>query len=212
MSRKAAAVIFDMDGTIFDSTSCVTSAYRDTILAGGGEQHSPDAIVAAYSLGPPSALLAHFLKRPASAADHATYLAALRKYATDIVVYEGVHDLLASLASNNVPIRIFTGASGAAARQLLGATNLLPFFPVVVGGDEVERSKPAPDGILRACELLGVRPVGTAYVGDSPLDLEAAQRSGAVSVAARWGHLFEPAAPCDFLANEPRDVLTLVDA
>lgn len=101
---------------------------------------------------------------------------------------------------------MFTGASRAAARQLLAAVDLLRFFPVVVGGDDVSRTKPAPDGILRAC-VLGVAATVVAYVGDSPLDLEAARRSGAVAVAAAWGHLFDAEAPCDMAARAPQDIL-----
>jgi HAD superfamily hydrolase (TIGR01509 family) len=109
-------------------------------------------------------------------------------------------------------LAVFTGASTSAAVQLLTATRLLEFFSVVVGGDDVPRAKPEADGVLRACDLLGVSPRRAAYVGDSALDLEAARRSGALSVGAAWGHLFDAEAPCDFVARAPHDLLFIVRA
>ena len=52
--------------------------------------------------------------------------------------------------------------------------------------------KPEPDGILRACERLGIAPAATACVGDFKFDMIAANAAGAVAV------LFAPAGPSDF--------------
>ena len=125
-------------------------------------------------------------------------------------MYDGVRELLGGLVSGRLPLAVFTGASTAAATQLLAATRLLSFFPVVVGGDDVPRPKPEPDGVLRACDLLDVPPRRAAYVGDSPLDLEAARRSGVLAVGAAWGHLFDTEAPCDLIAMVPQDLLSIV--
>lgn len=46
-------------------------------------------------------------------------------------------------------------------------------------------TSPAP--ALAGAALLGLRPGEVAVVGDLPSDVEAAQRAGAVSVAALWG-------------------------
>jgi HAD superfamily hydrolase (TIGR01509 family) len=206
------AVVFDMDGTLFDSTECVTTAYRRAVAAAGGPGYSARDIVAAYPLGPPAAILGHLLGRPATTADEARYLTLLREHENLIFVYDGITNLLGELASRGLPLAVFTGASTAAATQLLASTRLLSFFSVVVGGDEVPRPKPEPDGILRACDRLGVAPSRTGYVGDSPLDVEAARRSGALAVGAAWGHLFDPEAPCDVVATRPQDLLSIVRA
>jgi HAD superfamily hydrolase (TIGR01549 family) len=204
------AVVFDMDGTLFDSTACVTMAYREAVLAAGGPDCSPPEVVAAYPLGPPAAILSHLLGREATPQEESVYLAFLDKYQDRIEVYDGVTGLLAALASEGVPLAVFTGASRAAASRLLAATELLPYFSALVGGDDVSRTKPEPDGIFHACDLLDVAPSRVAYVGDSTLDLEAARRSGALAVAAAWGHLFDAEASCDVLARTPHDVLSIV--
>ena len=197
------AVVFDMDGTLFDSTACVTAAYRDAVVAAGGPSYTATEIVAAYPLGPPARILGHLLGRPASLDEEGAYLALLGEYQDHILLYDGVKDLLTQQYSE--PSKKLIAAA-------LAATRLLNFFSVVVGGDAVPRPKPEPDGVLRACDLLGVSPRRAAYVGDSPLDLEAARRSGSLAVGAAWGHLFDPEARCDFVAVTPEALLSSVCA
>jgi len=209
---EVSAVVFDMDGTLIDSTSCVTAAYRDAVLAAGGEEYTANEVVALYPKGPPRTILGLLLRRVATARDERLYLDALQRHRSSIAVYDGVIDVLEMLVAASVPIAVFTGASSTAARQLLADAGLVDLFAFVLGSDAVTRPKPAPDGILRACALLAVAPVNTAYVGDSPLDLEAARRSGAMAIAAGWGHLFDPTANSDLVAMSPREVLQCLKA
>ena len=87
---------------------------------------------------------------------------------------------------------------------------LRQFLTAVVGGDDVSRPKPHPDGILRAAERLGVPADRCLYTGDAPTDLEAARNSGAIGAAAAWGHLYDPAAPAQLRIGQPGDVLALL--
>jgi len=58
---------------------------------------------------------------------------------------------------------------------------------VVVAYEDTERHKPDPDPVLHAIDRLGGAPEQTAYVGDSPFDVQAAKSAGAFSVAVGWG-------------------------
>jgi pyrophosphatase PpaX len=62
-------------------------------------------------------------------------------------------------------------------------------FDVAVGTDDTERHKPHPDPLLLAAERLGARPEETAYVGDSPFDIQAARAAGMFAVAVTWGRI-----------------------
>ncbi len=57
---------------------------------------------------------------------------------------------------------------------------------VVLGRESVPR-KPSPEGILRACEILGVSPGEAYYVGDLRIDAEAARAAGVVAVGVASG-------------------------
>jgi phosphoglycolate phosphatase/AHBA synthesis associated protein len=203
------AVIWDMDGTLIDSTQVVTDAYIGTVAALGGPPTTAEAVVAAYPLGPPAILLGHLLGRATTPVDVAAYLTRLRAGAASAPPYPGIEATLEGLRPR-VQLGVFTGANHESAMILLEATGLAGHFGVVVGGDEVERVKPAPDGVLAACRALGVAPARAAYVGDSPSDLGAARASGAKAFAAAWGHLYRPEEPADHVLARPEELLEIV--
>jgi phosphoglycolate phosphatase len=62
--------------------------------------------------------------------------------------------------------------------EILGREDLLEPFDVIVGGEDVSRHKPDPEGLLAAIERLGGSPSGSLYVGDSVTDAETARRAG----------------------------------
>lgn len=203
------AIVFDMDGTLIASHSVVPAVYRATVLECGGPELSDAEVIAGYPFGAPSALLAYLLDRPATAAEVELYHTHLARLADQVTVFPGIADALAEIAAR-VPVGLFTGASRRSAEILLGQTGLLGHFKVVLGGDQVARPKPSPDGVELACQRLGVVPDRAAYVGDSPLDLRAARDSGAMAIAAAWGHQYDPTEPADLQANHPRQLLTLL--
>jgi len=90
MAEAILALVFDMDGTLIDSTVCETSAYRNAVLAAGGGDCSAEQIIASSPLGPPRMILRHLLGREATLEDERAYLAALHDYAYSVVVYEGI--------------------------------------------------------------------------------------------------------------------------
>ena len=57
--------------------------------------------------------------------------------------------------------------------------NLSGVFETAWYSDDVERSKPHPEALLRALDELGVAPAATVYVGDTTVDLEMARAAGA---------------------------------
>ena len=66
----------------------------------------------------------------------------------------------------------------------LGLTGI---FPVVVGIDDVQETKPHPGGILKALAHFCFQPEHALMVGDTPTDVEAARAAGCWSCLATWG-------------------------
>ena len=79
-----------------------------------------------------------------------------------------------------------------------GALGLGGVLRGVASGEEVTRSKPAPDVYLLAVERLGAGPAGVVAIEDSATGVAAAVAAGLVCVAVRTavthGHDFGPAA------------------
>ena len=208
-ARAARAVIWDMDGTLVDSAAAVPDAFIETVRRLGGPRMTRDEVVSYYDAGAPHVMLGLMLGRTGTVADGELYHDVLAELGHAVVVHAGVEDVLAELHGRRVPMAVFTGNSIEAARILLGATGLAAYFAHVVGGNQVENPKPAPDGVLLAAQRLGVEAADCLYVGDSPLDVGAARDAGARPVAAGWGHLYAEEHAVT-IARTPADVLDLL--
>jgi HAD superfamily hydrolase (TIGR01509 family) len=203
------ALIWDMDGTLIDSGAVVPDAFIATVQAISGRTYTREQVIDLYPVGPPALMLTRLLGRPCTAADLVEYHGRLRATASTIRPYPEISGVLTML-HGRLPMAVFTGASREAAHMLLEATGLLEIFDAVVAGDQVDRQKPHPDGVLRACERLGVPAQAAAYVADAPIDLEAARRAGALPIAAGWGHLHQTNAPAGMVLLRPRELLGLL--
>jgi HAD superfamily hydrolase (TIGR01509 family) len=202
------AVVFDMDGTLVDTGGTVPAAYAATVLALGGPAVPTAAVVAAYPLGATKAILEHFLGREVSADEIEGYYARLAATGP-IAPYPGVRAALEAL-HGRVPLGVYTGAGAQASRIVLERAGLATLFDTVVGGDEVKRPKPHPEGLLLAARRLRVPVDATAYVGDAARDIEAAQACGALPVAAAWGHEFTGDARLAQVLHDPAGLAGLV--
>jgi HAD superfamily hydrolase (TIGR01549 family) len=207
MIRRIDAVVFDMDGTLFDSMEPITTAFIETILEAGGPRYRPDEIVEAFTQGPSERMLEHLLGRPISDAEHAAYHRRLDEGAAAMRPYPGVDDALGALAGAGMRLALFTGADRTSLDLLLSRTGLRDRFEVRTGGDEAGAAKPDPAGIRLTCSRLGVEPVASAYVGDSEQDMLAARAAGALAVGAGWGSLWRDGHPADVVAFSPLDLV-----
>lgn len=211
------AVVFDLDGTLLDTMTSVPLAYAQAIRERGGPGLTPDQVVAAWHVGPAPVVLAHFLGRAVTDGDLECFHDRIEVAAESARPFAGIAELLQALRCEGHALAVFTSATGRIAAPMLAGTGLREYFPIVVTGDMVASPKPAPDGLLDTCRLLGVPATATAYVGDSSTDLRCAQTAGAMPIHARWSlrTVDTPQcslAECSLAAHHPRDVLTLIVA
>lgn len=186
---QARAIVFDMDGTLVDSTHALPEPFIAAVRASRAPELRPEDVIAHYASGPPKVILNRLLQREITNNENDLYHRNLERFARRIEPYPQVRELVKGIAIA-APVGVFTGASLRAAEIILGEAGLLSFFSTVVGGDQVQNPKPAPDGIIVAAERMGMKPHELAYIGDAPVDLAAARNSGAVAIAAGWGHRF----------------------
>ena len=150
----AAAALFDMDGTLVDSTAVVETIWRDFCREHGVDER----VLVPWSHGRRTPdTVQHFL--PDAPEGEMTAIVAdleSREQATmaGIVEIPGARDLLATL---ELPWAVVTSAPRELALRRMVAAGL-PLPEVLVSAGEIEHGKPHPDGYLRVAELLGVRP------------------------------------------------------
>jgi phosphoglycolate phosphatase len=98
--------------------------------------------------------------------------------------FDGMLEVVDELLAAGVGVAVATNKPGAFARRVIAAT-FPGRFDVVVGPDDVGVHKPDPTMLHVAAERTG-GPL-LAYVGDSHVDVEAAQRAVSPCVAVTWG-------------------------
>ena len=180
-----AAVIFDMDGLMFDSERTAREAWRDALAAYGIDL---DDAVYLRAVGRTAAeartvfVDAYGQDLPISdiEADKAARLAAALHPAPPLK--PGLVELLDVIAGLGIPAAVASATAGPEVRHRLATAGLEDRFAVVVGGDEVAAGKPAPDLFLRAAGLLGAVPAGCVVLEDSEAGIRAAAAAGMIPV------------------------------
>ena len=90
-------------------------------------------------------------------------------------LFAGVENSLRQLKTYGFQLGIATNGSNKITSELLGILGIRNLFSVVVGSEDSTNPKPAPDLLLTACAKVNVSPSHTIYVGDQPVDAEAAR-------------------------------------
>lgn len=95
-----------------------------------------------------------------------------------IPVKPGAAELLQYLSEEKVPLGLASSTRLAVVTQELQAAGLYDYFQVVVGGDLLKNSKPAPDIYLMTCERMGALPENTYAIEDSYNGIRSAHSAG----------------------------------
>ncbi len=181
LPRMPAAVIFDMDGLIFDTEAL----YQEAFLAAAvtGEHDLPKAVIR-EAIGVPwaqsrAAILAH--TGPDFPIDR--YFALMISHfdllaATELRLKPGVIELLDFLDMLALPRCIATSSGHATVRNHLGVHGLTDRFHAVIGHGDYAAGKPAPDPFLLAARRLGVDPALCLALEDSHNGVRAASAAG----------------------------------
>ena len=178
------AVIFDMDGVIFDSEKAVLDCWlelaekygierdglEENILActGTNEAKTREIMLNAYGRDFPYDEYA----KEASKMFHEKFDGG------KLPMKHGVKKILDFLKDNNKKIALASSTRREVVINELRDAGILDYFDEIVTGDMVKRSKPAPDIFLLACEKVGVKPNRAFAVEDSYNGIKSAHAGG----------------------------------
>lgn len=182
MDLKVAAMLFDIDGTLVDSTAAVERTWR--IWA---KRHGLDAeaILRVCHGRRSEDTIADFLPEDERERAVAELEALELDDLDDVVALPAAADLLALLPPGRWAA--VTSGSRALMRRRLAAARL-PLPSVLVGAEDVTLGKPDPEGYLAAAAALGVEPTACVVVEDAPAGIAAGQASGARVLAVATSH------------------------
>src|SRR5882762_3226738 len=215
LPRMPAAVIFDMDGLLFDTEVLYQEAIQ---LAAAEAGHEVAVDVFKRTVGLPWAqsrtlLLSHFGDAfPVDDFQEAWVRHFWVIAETRLALKPGVLELLDTLDQFRLPRAIATSSSRRTVERHLTAYNLMGRFAEIVGHGDYVRGKPAPDPFLKAAERLGVEPRLCLALEDSHNGIRSASSAGMMTIMVP--DLLEPTdeirALSIFVARDLHDVRRLI--
>jgi sugar-phosphatase len=173
-NHSYAAFLFDMDGTLLDSSAVVHRVWRSW-----AERHGIDSgklLANVHGVRSEDTIRRFAGPTMDVAKENQWILDAEARDVDGVVALEGIHAFIEALAPGTWAI--VTSAPRALAEVRLRSVNL-PIPEVMITAEDVQRGKPDPQGFLLAAERLGVSIGDCLVFEDSPAGVAAAKAAGA---------------------------------
>lgn len=215
IDSKIDVVLFDLDGTLIDTAPDLGYALNYLLQLHGRPPLDQASIRPYASHGSAGLIKLGF----GMSVDHPHYPALqqqfLQCYADNIAretrLFTGMEQVLNTLQQRGIPWGIVTNKPAFLTDPLIEALGLTQQASCIVSGDTTQHSKPHPEPLLYAAQLLNTPAPNCLYVGDAERDIIAAQRARMPSVVALYGYLGEHDIPerwqADCMINQADEIL-----
>ena len=176
------AVVFDMDGVIFDTERLVIEFWKEVAKKHNipNVEHTCIQCLGTNRVRTREIFLenygADFPFDPYRA--KVTELFNTHYKGVPLPTKPGIRELLNYLQEQDIKVGLASSTAQHLVRDEIGTAGLLPYFQTLVCGDMVEHSKPAPDIFLKACEILNADPTKSIAIEDSFNGIRSAHCAG----------------------------------
>ena len=189
---RCSAVLFDLDGTLVDTAPDMVAVLQELQRQRGmdpvdyelGRAYVSNGALGLLGLGFPD------IDHAVGSELHGAYL---ELYASRVcqssTLFPGLEGLLDTLDAAGLPWGVVTNKPAWLTDPLLDCLAIADRSACTVSGDTLPQRKPDPAPLLHACELAGLLPQNTVYVGDASRDIEAGQNAGMATIAAAYGYV-----------------------
>jgi HAD superfamily hydrolase (TIGR01509 family) len=197
ISHTVKCLLFDLDGTLFDTTEAIKRAVEETAVEFhltidvdhvisetlnmlGGRKSRLNFLIIAFHYG--------FFSW-----NHPLRIFRIKKfYEERFTLYTKKSELLPGIKAvlktfGNFRLAVVTAREREWTEISLREQGITGYFDVVVTTDDVEKEKPDPASILKAIDLLKANPEDCLYIGDLPSDIRAGKRAGVKTAAVLTG-------------------------
>lgn len=182
-------ILFDLDGTLIDSTEAILESFHHTMKVHGAQSSLSDTMITSQ--------IGHTLETMFSGvgvddAHIQAHIATYKLYYREIsrektMLLSGAKEAIQEAASF-ARLGIVTTKTGVYSRELMEHFGLMHYFEVLIGREHVENPKPHPEPIFKALREMGNPKLNTWMIGDTRLDIEASKRAGIECVAVTSGY------------------------
>ncbi|WP_053960794.1 HAD family hydrolase [Sulfobacillus thermosulfidooxidans] len=175
------ALLFDLDGTILDTTELIVQSFLYTFEQGLGERVSREEVLVHFG----KSLDDQFrIMRPHLSAEEVKRLVTLYRthnhahHDQMVSLIPGAGEILRQLRQSTLSLAVVTSKRLDMTQHGLKLFGLAEIFQTIIHHDSTLHHKPHPEPILRALGELCVSGEDAWYIGDSPYDMMAAKKAG----------------------------------
>lgn len=181
----AKAVLFDLDGTLIDTIPLISWTFERVFEDFGLSWANGEVM---HTVGLPLREIAARYVPDRVDEFMEKYAAVQRTRFIELTkAYPGAVEALEIIKSAGCRTGVVTSKRRGPALAGLALTRINRYIEVVVTADDVTKSKPDPEPVLKALGLLDTRPEHAVYIGDSWYDILAGKGAGVTTVGATWG-------------------------
>ena len=215
----AAAVVWDLDGTLVDSAADIAASLNRLLVE--NDLEALDEARVRNMIGEGVAVLirrgfeAHGVTPDGTRLERLVerFLVIYADVATASTrLFPGAREALKSLRDAGLRQAICTNKPESITRQVLAGLGIADYFDAVIGGDTLPCNKPDPLPLRTALESLQATPERSLMVGDSAIDVQTAHAAGVGVAFVTFGYGPGPKYPhkADYLIDDFTDLPTVV--
>jgi phosphoglycolate phosphatase len=178
-------ILFDLDGTLIDSTEAILEGFRITFEKFKKEYPGDEKVK--KLIGLPLEIMFFKLGVSENVEEYVnTYKMHYRKISTQKTKLLPFAKEAILKAREFARLGIVTTKTARYSKELLEHFGLMQYFEVLIGREDVENPKPHPEPILKALHLLKADKENVFMIGDTCLDIVSAKEAGIKAVGVKW--------------------------
>jgi len=186
--KKKKLIIFDMDGTLVNSSITIANAINYVRKNLGFEPMDEEHIlrlVNDHTINPAQT----FYHAKAFDKDHEKWFAEYytKNHESELVLYKGIKELLIALKEKGKKLAVATNAYRGSTIESLTHLQVYDLFDAITCYDDVPQGKPHPDMLYKLLDELDVREDEAIFIGDGPRDEIAAKEAKMDYIMVDWG-------------------------
>ncbi len=206
-------LIFDLDGTLVDTSRDITNALNYSIKPYGMRELTVEDTIKLIGEGISSLIKKLLGENKIQIYDEVKqrFLDHYSEHLTDYSkVYPQVRETLEALG--NYKKAIISNKMENLSEKLLDELDLRRYFNMIAGSDTAPERKPSPVPVRYVCSKLGVEPQESIMIGDSNFDIEAGKMAGAKTIAVTYGYRdIKYLTGADFIIDRFNELLPILD-
>jgi len=185
MRSHITTLLFDWDGTIVDSAHLGLQAFQKA-FAELGEPFPLDVYESTYSPNWYATYESLGLPRDKWQRADELWLVHYGDQLAELI--EGVGNVLLGFHRAGYELGVVSSGSNNRVRREIESSQLADVFSVVICNDQVTNKKPHPEGLEKALQQIRRRNEETAYIGDSPEDIQMGKAANVLTVGVKGSY------------------------